>query len=325
MGPARPHPWWRNQPPLATVATVGILIAASWLVGIRAPTGTAISKTFVAGAQWMIWRAAAGATVLLSAALFAYAVEILRTRKDWGLITSARRLRLYLVLAGIGVFIFWLVFFIRTRHLPSLPIRWQHGRTGTVQALALVASIPWLAIVWLAGTECHNLENKILALPVAGLAANAVVEPQEYGDIIRQLLDLWRLLIRCVTAFALGVVAAIATTGALRAAFLSVYPARAGQFPAADVLIYGGFFAVVLSVITLPLAASWRARARQMVERTYPLPADGQPTEAWVSARARLEHLLHLDFSLLAYLTVLSVLAPLITAVLAVLIPQMHH
>jgi len=323
MGTARPHPWWRKWPPLLTVATVGFLIAASGLVGIRASTGTALSKAFVADNQWLIWRAAAGATVLLSVMLLVYAVEILRTSKHWGLVSSTRRLWLYLVLAAVGVLIFWLALFLGARHLPGLPIRGQHVRTGMVQTIALIASVPWLAIVWLAGTECTDLKEKILALPADGLdAAKTPVERKQYGDIIRQLLELRRLLMKSVTAFVLGVVAAIVTTGALRAAFLSAYPARADQFPVAAVLLYGGLFAAVLSVITLPLAASWWERARQVVERTYPLPPDGQPSEAWMSARTRLEHLLRLDVSLLAYLTAVSILAPLITAVLAVVIPR---
>jgi len=120
------------------------------------------------------------------------------------------------------------------------------------------------------------------------------------------------------------VVAIIVATGALRAAFLSAYPARARQFPPATVLAYGGFWALVLVVITLPMAAAWRARARQVVERGYPLPEDGQPTESWVSARARLEHLLHLDVPVLRNpLTALSVFTPLITATLAAFIPQL--
>jgi hypothetical protein len=79
-----------------------------------------------------------------------------------------------------------------------------------------------------------------------------------------------------------------------------------------------------LSVITIPLVAAWRSCAFALIDRSYPLPADGQPTEEWVSARARLEKLLHLDVPLLRNpLTALSVFVPLITAALAAFIPQL--
>ncbi len=138
------------------------------------------------------------------------------------------------------------------------------------------------------------------------------------------MLLLWRLLVTCVTAFAIAVVAAIVNSGALRASFLQAHPGRGAEFPPANVLFYGAFFAIVLSVITIPLVTAWRSCAFAMVDRTHPLPADGQPTEEWMSARTRLEKLLHLDVPLLRNpLTALSIFVPLITATLAAFIPQL--
>jgi len=118
------------------------------------------------------------------------------------------------------------------------------------------------------------------------------------------------------------VVAAIVNSGALRASFLQAHPGRGAEFPPASVLFYGAFFAIVLSVITIPLVAAWRSCAFAMVERTYPVTLE--PTEDWMSGRARLEKLLHLDVPLLRNpLTALSVFVPLITAALAAFIPQL--
>lgn len=326
MGSVRPRPWWRNSPPLATVATFGLLFGAVALLGAGASTGTASSRAFVVGVPWGVWRIAAGAVVVLSVALFVVAVEILRSGQARGLITSPRLRRRYLVMAALAVLAFALFLILAPRTVPSLPIRGQDLRTGAIQIIGLASSVPWLAIVWLAAAECNDLADQVLDLPAGGLPAAGSGEMPRYRTVVEHLLDLWDLLIDCVTAFAVAVVAAIVTTGALRGAFLSAYPAHAAQFPPADVLFYGGFFALVLSVITLPLAISWRAQARGVVERTYPLPADGQPTEAWMSARTRLEHLLHLDVSVLRNpLTALSIFTPLITAVLAAFIPQLTH
>jgi hypothetical protein len=124
--------------------------------------------------------------------------------------------------------------------------------------------------------------------------------------------------------FYLAVVAAIVNSGALRASFLNAHPARSADFPPSNVLFYGAFFAVILSVITIPLVAAWRSCATTAVERTCPLPPDGQPTDDWVSARERLEKLLHLDVPLLRNpLTALSIFVSLITAALAAFIPQL--
>ena len=155
----------------------------------------------------------------------------------------------------------------------------------------------------------------------AGCADPGQPEP---GSASSRLLLLWRLLVTCVTAFAIAVVAAIVNSGALRASFLQAHPHRGTDFPPANVLFYGAFFAVVLSVITVPLVAAWRSSAFAVVERTHPLPPDGLPTEDWMAARARLEKLLHLDVPLLRNpLTALSVFVPLITAALAAFIPQL--
>src|SRR5262249_22950269 len=106
-------------------------------------------------------------------------------------------------------------------------------------------------------------------------------------------------------------------------AFIAYAPKRAAEFPGSVVLLFGGLFAVVQAVIALPLVASWRARARDLVERARPLPADGV-TDAWVAAPTRLDTLLHLDVPLLRNpLAALSVFAPTVTSLLAVFIPDL--
>jgi hypothetical protein len=141
-------------------------------------------------------------------------------------------------------------------------------------------------------------------------------------DLIEQLLRLWRLIELCVGAFALGVVAAIVTASLLRAAFLEAHPDRDDEFPTVNVIYYGVLFAAIASLVNLPLIAVWRRSARTMVDRTFPLPPDGQPTEDWMAARGRLEALLHLDVSLLRNpLTALTILSPLVTSALGAFVP----
>jgi hypothetical protein len=80
---------------------------------------------------------------------------------------------------------------------------------------------------------------------------------------------------------------------------------------------------MLLIAIGLPLAASWRTRARDLVEHAYPLRLDGHRDERCAEDRARLEHLLHLDVSLIrSPLTALTLFTPLITSLLAALVPD---
>jgi hypothetical protein len=256
--------------------------------------------------------------------LFLFAVDTLRSKTS-GLTESSGRPGYYLATATLAVFAFDIAVGEFGRHLATLPIRGLGFRTGAAVVAGLIAGIPWLAIVWLGTAECNELKDVVLKLPEGGLLTdNAPAVADDYRAVIKQLLDLWKLLYKCALAFTVAVVAIIVSTGALRAAFLSTRPALAGQFPPANVLFYGAFYALVLLAITMPMAIAWRDRARQVVERTYPLPPDGQPTDAWVAARARLEHLLYLDLPVLRNpLTALNVFTPLITAALVAFIPQL--
>ena len=341
----------RVSPPLVTLAIFLLFFCAAALLNLAAPMATAESRTFVRSVSWGVWRAVASAAIVLFLVLLVVAVRILRHPQQWGLLGAPRRLRNYLLLAIVAIGAF-ATFMVSNRASPDLPVRALGLRTLAVLLAGLLASVPWLALVWLAHAECEDLSVAVSRLPgkdipestgaagdapptalaasatpvanVAGSADGVSEEDAGYGAVVGRLLDVWQLMTTCVGAFALGVVAAILSSGALRAAFVAEHPRRAGEFPPSNVLLYGAFFAVILTVITLPLAFSWRTRARQLVQRAYPLPPDGRPTEAWVAARGRLEKLLHLDVSLLRNpLTALSIFTPLITAALAAFIPQL--
>jgi hypothetical protein len=96
------------------------------------------------------------------------------------------------------------------------------------------------------------------------------------------------------------------------------------QFSTLDVLLYGAFFAVILTALTVPVLALWRSVASMLVDRSCPLRHAADVTSASVEQRGRLEAVLHLDIGILRNpVTIFSVLTPLVTAVLAAFVPEL--
>ncbi len=329
----------RASPPVVTLVALAMLFGAASLLGVSASTGSRASLTFITSVPWLVWKVVGALALIVFLALFLQALRILRNAPDWGLAGSDQRRRSYLI-AAVFVVVAIAAVIVLAGGSPDIPVTALVVRTRAVLFTGMLTSIPWLALVWLAHAACHDLEESLTGAakqPPAGLAVappgppakhppagQPSVTPPSLAVVNARLLLLWRLLTACVTAFAVTVVAAIVNSGALRASFLAAHPARGAEFPPANVLFYGAFFAVILAVITIPLVATWRSCAFSVVERTWPLPADGQPTDAWFSARAQLEKLLHLDVPLIRNpLTALSIFVPLITAALAAFIPQL--
>src|SRR5687768_1648803 len=95
--------------------------------------------------------------------------------------------------------------------------------------------------------------------------------------MLSDLQLLWNRLMTCIGTFAIGVVAALLTSGALRFALLEAHPNCGDKFkpewqrpngpvcgedfPASTVLLYGAAFALFLLLIALPPVISWRDHA----------------------------------------------------------------
>jgi hypothetical protein len=272
-----------------------------------------------------------GATaIVLFLGLLLTAVRVLIAAEKWGIIASATKRWVYVAVAVVGTCILIAGRSIVGSGTPDLPIKNLDIRVGAILATALLAGIPWIVLVSLAHDTCRLLRDRTESMPplplnpaAAALVPNAGADPPPHRDLIIRLLRLWDLLVLCVGTFALAVVTAIVTSSTLRAAFIQVYPARADEFPAVNVLYYGALFATLAAVLNLPLIAAWRSCARGAVDHAYPLPPDGQPSVEWVATRARMEALLHLDVSLLRNpLTALTILSPLLTSALTAFIPQ---
>lgn len=324
--------WTKVPPPLLSMIVLGSALGLSGLLGVAGSSGTRASDAFVASVPWTVWRAIAGAALVVFVLLTAQAIRILQHPDRWGFFPPPGRRRRYLwcaSVAAVAVAAYRLIF---AGSGPDLPVQGLQVRTGGVLVAALLAAIPWLTIVWLAHAECRDLD-KITPQPAAA-PGNEYADAMEdeagsselYGPAVRQLEGLWQLLLVCATAFTLGIVAAVASSGALRGAFVSAHPQRADEFPPSNVLLYGGMFAIGLAVIAVPMGVAWRNRAQQLVEHACPLPLNGRPTEQWAAERHRIEHLLHLDTPVVRNpLTMVGVLAPLAVSVLAAFLPEVAN
>ncbi len=319
---AAPHRW---PAPTTTVAVLVVFFGAAILLGLGADDETNASKVFIDDVPWNVWLLVAAGAIVIFVLLFQRAVRMVIDLERWGVRVSGARRLVYVAIAT-GAVVLAMLFQLKAGYSPDLPVTHLGARTRAVLWAGLVTSIPWVTLVWLAHDEARLIGSDS---DDEGLEAT-----------LARLLKLWRLLVSCIGAFALGVVAAISTSGALRAAFISVHPdcndkypdpqsppsgiVCGETFPPANVLFYGAFFAVLLTIIAAPLVASWRQRAQELVERTYPLPATGMPDDTWVADRARLSKILQLDVPILRNpLIALSIFTPLITSTLAAFIPQL--
>jgi hypothetical protein len=216
----------------------------------------------------------------------------------------ARTLVGYLIVAAllVGVVFWFLGQQLPDRQWPIVGMDWR--LLGVSLGIGLM-TVPWLALVWLTHRDARTWIRGQMPF--------------------RPLLRMWDQLNSCVLAFAVFVVLAIVPTGVLRVAWFAQSPKPAdASFPSSDVLLYGAFFAVLLSAISIPLVTSWRSKARRLVEQTYPISSPTDVTEDVTNNRNRLDTVLHLDVGLIRNpLTALSVFTPLITAVLAAFIPEL--
>ncbi|MFF0264254.1 hypothetical protein [Kribbella sp. NPDC004536] len=319
--------WTRLPPPVISIVVIGTAIGGAALLGVDGSDGTPVGDSFVEGVPWTVWRATSGVALVVFAVLVLQAIRILQHPGDWGFHPKHQDRVRYLVYAIVGAAAAGSYRLIFPGVGPDLPVRNLDLRTAVVLVTALAAAVPWMTVVWLAHAECRDLANNVDKRPEEGNAyARALQDktndPQLFNRAVAQLNRLWQLLWFCALTSAFGVIAAVASAGALRGAFISVYPDRAREFPPANVLLYGALFTLALSVIAVPFFVAWRNRAGQLADHVCPLPADGNLSDEWMQQRKRVEHLLHLGPLFADSVTAIGVLAPLVVSAIAAFLPK---
>ena len=310
---------------MQSLALIAAFSAIYQGIGAGAAEADEASRAFVSSVAWITWKVLASATITLLVLLFVYGIYALSFMREGGI--WARKPVLPLVVAGaLAAVVIWQLH-VKGGWVPVLPVADLPSRSHAVVYTGLVAAVPWLAVAWLVQDACQRFPH-----PEVTRAA-AASEVTFTG-----LRNIWDHISRVVGVFACGVVAALLTSGALRLAFLSAHEPCGAQahsssrpgglvcaedFPATYVLLYGAAFAVFLLVISIPMVVTWRNRAIAWVLASNPPPA-GAPDQKWSEDQVRLEKLLHLDIPFLRNpITLLSVLLPLVTSLLAAFLPQL--
>lgn len=293
------HPSGPVQIGVFLAAAVLVFTLLSWRVG---------DSDLVESRAWLVWRVTAALGVALSVIFgFRGIVALLRLPRAVQTVTPRRTRWDFVVAAGLltaGVFVFLVLTADAER---TWPIDHMETRLLFVSGSVGTTAIPWVAVMLLTGRALMRWD---------------------YRRPIWEMLQIWDLVMAAVFAFGVYVVVALVPTGALRSVWLSQLPkseARDDKFPAADVLLYGTFFAVILAALTLPVLAAWVYKANQVADAHCPLPdAEELKADTWHEQRTRLEKTLHLDIGLLKNpLTAFTVLTPLVTSALAAFIPQL--
>jgi len=319
--------WTKLPPPVISIFVIGTALGCAALLGIDGSDGTRASDSFVESVPWTVWRAISGAALVVFIVLTVQAVRILQHPRRWGFYPKHQNRVRYLVYAVLGAAAAASYRLIFPGVGPDLPVNNLDLRTAVVLVTAMIAAVPWMTVVWLAHAECRDLANNLDVRPLEGSAYARALrddtnDPELFRRAVDQLDGLWRLLWFCALSSTVGIIAAVGSAGALRGAFISAHPDRAGEFPPANVLLYGGLFTLGLSVIAVPFFVAWRNRAQQLAGHVCPLPADGKPTEDWLQHRRRVEQLLHLGPLFTDSVTAVGVLTPLVVSALAAFLPN---
>jgi succinate dehydrogenase hydrophobic anchor subunit len=311
-------------PACQTAGAIILIPGLVWVLGWKASTGAAESNAVVESVPWLVWLVVGAITALVFVVLSWHGMRVLLRdagRRKPGPVWNPGhgRLRFWslvglaaLVLAFSGWSVLW-----ASRHVGGdrlvLPVYLLNFRTGGLLCLGLVALVPWLALAWLVHAECRTIRR------VSGLDT-----PSVNHDAVLRLGRLWKHIVSCVTAFAVGVIGAMATTGVMRVVFLQAFPKQKSEFPAGYVLLYGFPFLMAVLIISVPLIIAWRAAATHVLDHVVPIPADLCLTDEWTNQRDRMTSLLRLDVSLVrSPLAVLSTVTPLVITLLAAFLPDL--
>lgn len=208
-------------------------------------------------------------------------------------------------------------------------------------AVPLLIVIALAALLWVSPSrqaEWPLVGHQIKAAILTGAAALGVALPAVTGlavlhEGLRQrpaatpttgdvafVLGVASRMGRLLTVAGVVISLAVLASGSLRHAVVPQFMTET-EFPASNVLVYGGFFTALLAVAYLPLQLRLRQTSIDVVNGYFPEESMPEPTgeefSSWVSGRDSLRQLLQPDHTPISRLrSSVFILSPLATAVL---------
>jgi hypothetical protein len=176
-------------------------------------------------------------------------------------------------------------------------------------------------IFYSAGFLCVLLPG---ALAIWLLRCALAAEFQEISPEARNIRGYLRYreqLQRFMLVLGLGVTLFTLATGALRQALIAAEVTTAEAFPVIFVLMFGGYYTILLAVLYLPAYAALLEAGRRLRDAYCPLPElDNPEWDKALAKRKALEEVLQLQVSFQQGLSAsLTILAPLLSGFLSVL------
>jgi hypothetical protein len=196
---------------------------------------------------------------------------------------------------------------------PPLPgdiaLRWL-----LLLVVGLLASGPPVLGLWLVYLRLHDLSYQLARSDSRPIAAVFVPE----------FRTLWRYAENCLVGLVVIAFTYVVQSGLLRKALLATgYSPE--QVPISWLLLLGGFLTAVALLVYSPFFLSWSGHVARLLEVTYPLPANGLPTDKWMADRNRLQTFLNGNTTLRQNLSVLlGVIAPFAGSVLSAILPELE-
>jgi hypothetical protein len=191
-------------------------------------------------------------------------------------------------------------------------------RTRGLQLLGLIVAMPIFTGVWLLQETVTRLAATVASTPrdQAGAMAWDPTGRRVFAAVVANRAVLQQLLL----AASLIIGAATLATGALRLAVLAAHPDA--SFPPAYALLYGGFFTVVLAFVYVPAHLSLQRLGTGLVDACWPIPLT-RPDKDWYDNRQAASAALGLTVSVKdSFQAGAAILAPLVTSVVTVLLPD---
>lgn len=193
------------------------------------------------------------------------------------------------------------------------PLPGWEWRTALLVAVGMLVMSPALVGVWVSGVVLGIVRETVF-----DLRSHPAIWNHRHAGVVERLRRIPIVLQRLLLTASAAVSAVTLSTGALRSA-VTALPGEP-PWPAADVLLYGGLFAVLLALSYLPAAVRLQDTRRALVDAVRPVPRE-QPDTEWYEHREHLEKLVALDDQRAEGLpAVIAVVAPLITSLASVLL-----